>query len=74
MGNGMLEWGIGEWCEGNVEKVGGNDYLLEINQKNTTRDQVNSLLLWKQRAIVLMVSEGGNFEKEMSHKILRHIF
>ena len=74
MGNGMPEWRLGEWYEGNVENVGGNDYSLEINKKNTTRDQVNSLLLWKQRAIFLMVSEGGNFGKEMSHKILRYIF
>ena len=73
MGNGMPEWRLGEWYEGNVENVGGNDYSLEINKKNTTRGQVNSLLLWKQRAIFLMVSEGGNFGKEMSHKILRHM-
>ena len=37
-------------------------YSLEITKKNTTCHQVTSLLLWKQRAIFFMISEGGHFK------------
>ena len=44
-------------------------YSSEINKKKATHHQVIGLLLWKQRTIFFMVSEGGHLQKEMSRKL-----